>query len=86
MVDPDTLHLLEAIEDRNRRVEADKAWETSFTRMIALSTITYFVALIFMISTGLQQPFLNACIPAIGFLLSLQTVPIAKRWWLRKYT
>ena len=86
MNEQEVLNRLQTIEDRNRRVEADKAWETSFTRMIVLSTTTYFVALIFMISTGLQQPFLNACIPAIGFLLSLQTVPIVKKWWLRKYT
>lgn len=75
---------LQTIEDRNRKVEADKAWETSSTRMFLLGTITYLVALIFLISTKLPQPFLNAIVPAIGFMLSIQTLPIAKRWWIKR--
>lgn len=84
MNEQDILNRLKSIEERNRRVESDKAWETSYTRMFLLGAITYLVALVFLISTKLPQPFLNAVVPAIGFMLSVQTVPIAKKWWLKK--
>ena len=31
------------IEDRNKRVEADKAWEGSWTRKISIMALTYLV-------------------------------------------
>jgi len=34
---------IEKIKGRNRRVEADKAWETSLTRKILIAVLTYFV-------------------------------------------
>lgn len=37
---------LSAIEERNRRVEADKAWETSWLRILSISVITYVVAVL----------------------------------------
>jgi hypothetical protein len=36
------------IKARNRRVELDKAWETSLTRRSIIAAITYAVAVIFM--------------------------------------
>ena len=84
MNEQDILHRLQSIEDRNRKVETDKAWEISYTRMIVLGVITYLIAFIFLISTKLPQPLLNAFVPAIGFMLSVQTLPLVKRWWLKR--
>jgi len=75
---------IEDIKERNKKVEIDKAWEISYTRMIVLGVITYLIAFIFLISTKLPQPLLNAFVPAIGFMLSVQTLPLVKRWWLKR--
>jgi hypothetical protein len=72
------------ILERNARVEADKAWETSLTRRGVIATITYFVAVFFMWRIGVTEPFLNAVVPTGGYLLSTLSLGVVKRWWLKK--
>lgn len=74
-----------AIKERNMRVEADKAWETSCLRIISIAVITYVVALVVLYFLGSEKFFLNALIPTIGYLLSTQSLSSIKRWWVRKY-
>ena len=38
---------IEQIEQRNKRVEEDKAWETSFTRRLCIAILTYIVVVIY---------------------------------------
>ena len=38
---------IENIKNRNKRVELDKAWETSFTRKICIMILTYIVVVIY---------------------------------------
>ncbi len=76
---------LQAITERNRKVEADKAWETSFSRKLVLAVITYIVALSLLYLIGVDRIFLSALVPAIGFILSVQTLPAVKRWWMSKF-
>lgn len=71
------------IKERNARVEADKSWETSWTRRILIFILTYIVIVIFFIFAGLPKPFVNSFIPAFAFVLSTLTIPIFKRFWLR---
>ena len=75
---------IEEIKKRNQRVEADKAWETSWTRKIVVSVLTYIVIVVFFYFAGLPNPFINAIVPAIAFVLSTLTVPLFKKWWLKK--
>ncbi|OGY93960.1 MAG: hypothetical protein A2406_03595 [Candidatus Komeilibacteria bacterium RIFOXYC1_FULL_37_11] len=74
---------IEEIKKRNQRVEADKAWETSWTRKIVISILTYIVIVVFFYFAGLPKPFINAIIPAFAFILSTLTVPFFKNWWLK---
>lgn len=76
---------LRAIKDRNLRVEADKAWEKSFFRTAIIVATTYIVASIALIMIGNENPFRNALVPALGFLLSIQSLPFIKRTWIRQY-
>lgn len=76
---------VENITQRNIRVEADKAWETSYFRKGCIALLTYFVAVLFMWSIGVQKPLLNALIPVLGFLLSTLSLPAIKQWWIQKY-
>ncbi len=74
-----------SIKERNQRVEADKAWETSKTRRFIIVIMTYLVIVFFLWSIDAPAPWLNALVPAVGFILSTLTLPFFKRWWLRKF-
>jgi len=71
------------IEERNKRVELDKAWETSWTRRIAITVSTYLVVLLFFSVIHTDSPFLSALVPSIGFLLSTLTIDFLKSRWLK---
>jgi len=71
------------IKERNKRVELDKEWETSFTRKIAILILTYIVIVIVFIVIGLPSPFLNAIIPSIAFVLSTLTLNPIKKIWMK---
>ena len=72
---------LEQIKERNKKVELDKAWETSLTRRSLIAILTYFIAVLFMYRIDIAEPFLNAFVPAGGYLLSTLSLPIIKHWW-----
>jgi hypothetical protein len=74
---------IEAIENRNARVEIDKAWETSLTRKIILVIFTYLSVGFYMSAINVDRPWLNAIIPSLGFLLSTLTLPFFKNLWER---
>ncbi|TSC57435.1 MAG: Uncharacterized protein Greene041619_1167 [Candidatus Peregrinibacteria bacterium Greene0416_19] len=73
---------LETLNQRNRRVEQDKAWETSLTRRLTIAVITYATAAIFFWLNGLPIPLLQGFIPTGGYLLSTLSLPWMKKCWL----
>ena len=75
---------IELIKERNKKVEADKAWETSNFRVILLSVITYIITAIVFYFIGVRNYLLNALIPAVGFFLSTQSLPFIKKYWIEK--
>lgn len=74
---------IERIGQRNRRVEADKAWEVSRTRRGIILVLTYSIVVLFLYAIDAPKPWLNALVPTAGFLLSTLTLPYFKQWWLR---
>lgn len=74
-----------ALKERNLRVEADKAWETSGVRIFFLAVITYVVAVLVLYLIGAKNFLLNALVPTAGFLLSVQTLPVIKRRWIKHF-
>ena len=73
---------LEAIEARNSKVEADKAWETSWTRNISIAILTYLVVVSYLHFVIGIEPWLNALVPVVGFLLSTLTISYLKQLWI----
>ncbi len=73
---------LSQIETRNSRVESDKAWETSNFRIFSISLITYIIATVVMFVIEVEEPWLGALIPTVGYYLSTQSLPAIKRWWV----
>ncbi|MCL4339350.1 hypothetical protein M1271_06710 [Patescibacteria group bacterium] len=74
---------IEKIKARNRRVETDKAWETSWSRRIVVFILTYFVIVVFFIVANLPDPFISSIVPALAFVLSTSTLPFLKKFWLK---
>lgn len=72
---------IDQIKERNKKVEADKSWETSFTRKGIIAVLTYIVIVVFLFSIHAPYPFLSAIVPAIGFVLSTLTLPFFKKLW-----
>jgi len=72
---------IRVIKKRNKRVEFDKAWETSWFRRLLLALFTYLAISLYMYAISLPHPWLNAIIPSIGFLLSTLTLPTFKKIW-----
>ena len=72
------------IKLRNKKVELEKAWETSYFRRFLLILFTYLGISFYMEAVKIDKPWLNAVIPSIGFLLSTLTLPFFKEIWLKK--
>jgi len=75
---------IKKLENRNKKVEADKSWETSNFRKISVAVITYLIILIIMYLLDFKDIFINALIPTFGFLLS--TLSIVKSKHLVKWS
>ncbi|RTK94395.1 hypothetical protein EKI60_03370 [Candidatus Saccharibacteria bacterium] len=74
---------LNAIEERNSRVELDKAWETSWLRRVSLALMTYITVLLFLMTIDNERPAINALVPTGGFLLSTLTMGWLRSTWQR---
>ncbi len=74
---------IEEIEKRNKAVELNKAWETSWTRRLLLIVFTYLAIAAYLWFIVGINPWINAIVPAIGFLLSTLTLPFFKSLWVR---
>lgn len=74
---------IEKIKERNNRVESDKAWETSYLRRALLMIFTYLAIGFYLSAIKIEKPWINAIVPAIGFMLSTLTLPFLKKLWLR---
>lgn len=71
------------IKERNRRVETEKSWETSWTRRFMIAIFTYIVIAVFFLFAGTPNPLGNAVVPSIAFILSTLSTPFIKKWWLK---
>lgn len=76
---------IEALKERNRRVEAEKGWETSYFRTFSIAFVTYVVAVIVLYSIGIENYFVAALVPALGYILSTLSLPALRRWWIEKF-
>lgn len=73
------------IEQRNKRVETDKAWETSMIRKICIAILTYFVVVLYSYSISkINNVFLSSLVPVMGFLLSTLSLKGIRKIWESK--
>lgn len=69
------------IKARNKQVELDKQWETSFTRKVLIIGFTYIALGLYMQAIRISDPWLNAIVPTVGFYLSTLTLPFFRKLW-----
>lgn len=75
---------IKKIEERNKRVEKDKAWEVSTVRKVLILIMTYIVATCYLMVADTTNPFLGAVVPCGGFFLSVQSLNAIKKIWIKK--
>ncbi len=71
-------------EERNKRVEKDKAWETSLVRRVFITISTYILVVIFLHTIKAEKPFFGAIVPSVAYFISTASIGILKSWWLEK--
>lgn len=73
---------IEKIKERNKKVELDKAWETSWTRRICICILTYIVVIIYSyIVRNYDNILLSSLVPVIGFTLSTLSLKYIRKIW-----
>ena len=73
---------IEEIKKRNKRVELDKSWETSWTRKICIMLLTYIVVVIYsLLIKKTNNVYLSSLVPVIGFTLSTLSLKLVRKLW-----
>ena len=76
---------IEQIKKRNKRVEKDKAWETSLTRKITIAILTYLVVVLYSyFISKVSNVFLTSLVQVIGFVLSTLSLNAIRKIWEKK--
>ena len=70
------------IEKRNKRVELDKKWETSFTRRICIMILTYIIVVLYSFLIRYNNNLLlSSLVPVIGYILSTLSLKLIRKIW-----
>ena len=73
---------IENIKKRNKKVELDKKWETSWTRKICIALLTYLVVVLYSFSISkISVVWLSSLVPVMGFLLSTLSLKGIRKIW-----
>ena len=76
---------IEKIKERNKKVELDKAWETSLTRRVCICLLTYIVVVIYSyLINKVSNIYLSSLVPVIGFTLSTLSLKLIRNIWEKK--
>ena len=75
---------IEGIQARNARVEANKAWEVSWTRRIIITLATYVAVGLYLPLLGVKDNWFHALAAAGAYLISTLTMPLFKTLWTQK--
>ncbi len=76
---------IDELKERNKRVEIDKARETSITRKIIIMILTYAIIVVFLYTVKLARPLINAIIPTLWFMVSTLSLPLFKKLRIKYY-
>jgi hypothetical protein len=83
-MEQELLQRIEKIEERNSKVESEKAWEVSWVRFWSNAAATYLTMVLLLWTIDGPYPPLHAIVPTIGYVLSTLSIPTVKAWWVKK--
>ena len=70
------------IKERNKKVELDKAWETSSIRKTCICILTYIVVVIYShLINKISNIWFSSLVPVIGFTLSTVSLKLVRNVW-----
>lgn len=73
---------IKKIEERNKIVELDKSWETSWTRKICIIILTYIIVITYsFLIREYNYVLLTSLVPVIGFTLSTLSLKAVRKMW-----
>lgn len=73
---------IKKIQERNKRVELNKEWETSWTRRICIMILTYIVVVSYSYLIRVYDNILlSSLVPVIGFTLSTLSLKLVRKIW-----
>lgn len=72
------------IKERNKKVELNKAWETSLTRRVSIIVITYVIMWFTMSIIWSQKPWIDCIIPTLWFFLWWLSLDFMRKIWETK--
>ena len=76
---------IKKIEERNKRFELDKSWETSWTRKICIIILTYIIVITYsFLIREYNYVLLTSLVPVIGFTLSTLSLKAVRKIWEKK--
>jgi len=76
---------IEKIKERNKRVELDKKWETSWTRRICICILTYIIVVTYSyLVRNYTNIYISSLVPVIGFTLSTLSLKYIRKIWEKK--
>lgn len=76
---------IEKIKERNKKVELDKAWETSLTRRLCICILTYIIVVVYSyLINKVSNIYLSSLVPVIGFTLSTLSLKLVRNIWENK--
>ena len=75
---------IQKIEERNVKVEAEKAWEVSWIRFWSNTAATYLTMNLLLWTINDSYPPIHALVPTVGYVLSTLSIPYIRKWWIGK--
>ena len=76
---------IKEIKERNKRVELDKKWETSFTRRLCICILTYIIVVIYSyLISRTDNIWFSSLVPVIGFTLSTLSLKGIRKIWEKR--
>ena len=76
---------IKKIEERNKKVELDKKWETCWTRKSCIMLLTYIIVISYSyLVRNYDNILLSSLVPVIGFGLSTLSLRIIRKIWEMK--
>lgn len=75
---------IESLKQRNKVVDANKAWETSNERRVLVAITTYLLMVLLLMTISADRPFISAVVPTIGYMLSTISFGLVKTRWIAK--